>query len=171
MKKKLFNWTIKISVFIIITLGILVLVVLTPSLMYANKTQMGTFTIYHNKPLDKNLKLRLDDAIEIVKTSEYYDQNIKFNICINDGSYYPSLMQFFLGQAFALGYTSNIVTLCGNVNLKDNYVEVNGCRWNLTQLLAHEKTHCFVFHRFGFWNSNPVTHYPVWKWEGYPEYI
>lgn len=171
MKRKLFKWTIRISVVIIITLSILIWLVLTPSLMYANKTQMGIFTVYHNKPLDKDLKLRLDDAMEILKASEYYDQDIKFNICMNDGSYYPSFMQFFLGKAFALGYTSNIVTLCGNVNIKDNYAEVNGCKWNLTQLLAHEEMHCFVFHKFGFWHSNPVTHYPIWKWEGYPEYI
>lgn len=171
MKRKLFKWTIRISLFIIVTLSLLVFVVLTPSLMYANKTQLGTFTVYHNKPLDKYLKLRLDGAMDILKTSEYYDPTIKFRICMNDGSRYSALVQFFLGRAFALGYTSNIVTFCGEVNVKDNYVEVNDCKWNLTQLLAHEETHCFVFHKFGFWHSNPVTHYPTWKWEGYPEYV
>lgn len=171
MKRKLFNWTIKLSVVVVVTLGIVVFVVLTPSLMYANKTRIGTFTVYHNQSLSDDLKLRLDDAMDILKTSEYYDPEIRFNICMNDGSKYPSLMQFFLGQAFALGYTSNIVTFCGRVNIEDNYVDVNGYKWNLTQLLAHEQTHCFVFNKFGFWNSNPITHYPTWKWEGYPEYI
>lgn len=172
MRRKLLNWTIKLSVLTVLLFGLLVLVVLTPSLIYANKTQIGTYTIYHNKPLDKDLKLRLDNAAEIIKYSEYYDPNIEFKICMNDGSYYPSLMQTFLGRAFALGYTSNIVTLCGDeVNIKNNYVRVNDIKWNLTQLLAHEETHCYLFHKLGFWKTNPIAHYPIWKWEGYPEYI
>lgn len=172
MRRKLLNWTIKLSVLTVLLLGLLVLVVLTPSLLYANKTQIGTYTIYHNKPLDKDLKLRLDNTKKILMYSEYYDPNIEFKICMNDGSYYPALMQTFLGRAFALGYTSNIVTLCGDeVNIKRNYVRVNDCKWNLTQLLAHEETHCYLFNKLGFWKTNPVAHYPIWKWEGYPEYI
>ena len=27
------------------------------------------------------------------------------------------------------------------------------------------------FDRLGFWHSNPVAALPVWKWEGYAEYI
>jgi len=172
MRRKLLNWTIKLSVLTVLLFGLLVLVVLTPSLIYGNKTQIGTYTIYHNKPLDKDLKLRLDNAAEIIKYSEYYDPNIEFKICMNDGSNYPSLMQIFLGRAFALGYTSNIVTLCGDeVNIKNNYVRVNDIKWNLTQLLAHEETHCYLFNKLGFWKTNPIAHYPIWKWEGYPEYI
>ena len=171
MKRKIFRWAIRIFVAILLLHGILVTLVLTPSLMYANKTSLGNFTVYHDKPLDKALQQRLDSATEILKTSEFYDANIKFNICMNDGSRYPALVQTFLGRAFALGYTSNKVTLCGQVNVKDNYVQVNGCNWNLVQLLAHEETHCLVFHKYGFWRSNPVAHHPLWKWEGYPEYI
>ncbi len=171
MKRKIFKWTIRISVVAVLLLGLLVAIVLKPSLMYANKTLLGNFTVYHDKPLDKELKLRLDNATEILKTSQFYDVNIKFDICMNDGSLYPSLLQVFLGRAFALGFTSNKVALCGTVNIKDNYVQVNDCRWNLTQLLAHEETHCFVFNKFGFWKSNPIAHQPLWKWEGYPEYV
>lgn len=172
MKRKLLNWSIKLSLLTVLLLGLLVLVVLTPSLLYANKTQLGAYTIYHNKPLDKDLKLRLDNAHEILKTNEFYDPNIKFKICMNDGSYYPSFLQVFLGRAFALGYTSNIVTLCGDVvDIQNNYVQVNDCKWNLTQLLVHEEMHCLVYNKLGFWKSNPVAHYPLWKWEGYPEYV
>jgi hypothetical protein len=58
-----------------------------------------------------------------------------------------------------------------NANYKDNFVELNGYKWNLTQLLAHEETHCFQFHKFGLWKSNPIANLPNWKWEGYPEYV
>ena len=105
-------------------LGCLVGIVLTPSLLYANKTVVANSTVYHNKPLDRTLKTRLQDAKEIIKNSELYDPNIKFDICMNDGSYYPALLQVFLGKAFALGFTSNKVVLCGNVNVSENYIEV-----------------------------------------------
>lgn len=171
MNRKSIKWALRLTVTGFILLGILVGIVLNPSLVYANKTELGTSTVYHNKPLDKDLKFRLDNATEILKTSELYDSNIKFDVCMNDGTFYPSLLEMFLGKAFALGFTSNKIVICGELCCKDNYVEVNGRKWNFTQLLAHEEAHCLVFHRVGFWKSNPVANNPKWKWEGYPEYI
>jgi hypothetical protein len=171
MKPKIVKWIIGMLVAAVLLVGLLVVIVLTPSLLYATKTSVGTFIVYHNQPFDKELKLRLDDATEIIKTSECYDGNIHFDICLKDGSLYPSLLQVFLGRAFALGFTSNKVVLCGNTNIKENYLELDGSKFNLTQLLAHEETHCLVFHKVGFWRSNPVANHPYWKWEGYPEYI
>ncbi len=171
MKIIILKWALRIAAIAILLLGILVGVVLNPTLLYANKTMIGKFTVYHNQPIDEHLKMRLNDADEILKSSELYDSNLKFDICLNDGSFYPSLLEIFLGNAFALGFTSNKIAICGEANFKDNYVEVNNYKWNLTQLLAHEATHCLVFHKVGFWNSNPVAHHPKWKWEGYPEYV
>lgn len=171
MKRKILKWTLRISTLLILFLALLVVLVLNPTLLYANKTVIGKFTVYHNQQLDENLKLRLNDADEILKSSELYDANLKFDICLNDGSIYPSLMEIFMGQAFALGFTSNKIVICGNENFKDNSVEVNNYKWNLTQLLAHEATHCLVFHKNGFWNSNPVANHAKWKWEGYPEFV
>ena len=171
MKNIILKWSLRFTTLAVLLFIILVGIVLTPSLLYANKTALGSFTVYHDQALDKDLKLRLDNATEILKSSELYDSSIKFDICMNDGSLYPSLLQIFLGKAFALGFTSNKIVLCGDVNIKENYVEVNGYKWNLTQLLAHEETHCIVFHKIGLWKSNPVANHPLWKWEGYPEYI
>ena len=171
MNRKVINWTLRFVVTGLILLGFLVGVVLNPFLVYANETELGKCVVYHNEPLEENLKFRLDNAIEILKASELYDPTIKFDICLNDGSFYPSLLEIFMGKAFALGFTSNKVAICGELNCKDNYVQVNGQKWNFTQLLAHEEAHCLVFHRVGFWKSNPVANNPNWKWEGYPEYI
>ncbi|RYF90539.1 MAG: hypothetical protein EOO03_03515 [Chitinophagaceae bacterium] len=63
------------------------------------------------------------------------------------------------------------MVLLGNLNAANNYVELNGYKWNLTQLLAHEMMHCFQYKDLGFRKSNPVAGIPSWKWEGYPEYI
>jgi len=144
---------------------------LNPTLLYANRTVFENFTVYHNKPLDKDLKTRLDNARDIIKENQLFDSGLKFDICLNDGSLYPSLLEIFMGQAFALGFTSNKVAICGNANFQENYVERNGYKWNLTQLLAHEETHCLVYNKIGFWKSNPIANNPKWKWEGYPEYV
>ncbi|MEO8211286.1 MAG: hypothetical protein ABI840_12070 [bacterium] len=37
---------------------------MTPSLLYANKTTIGNFTIYHNAPLDNNFINLLDNDAE-----------------------------------------------------------------------------------------------------------
>jgi hypothetical protein len=171
MKQKILKWTLRLTVLIILLFGVLILTVLNPTLLYANKTVLENFTVYHNKPLDKDLKTRLDDARNIIKENQLFDSSLKFDICLNDGSLYPSLLEIFMGQAFALGFTSNKVAICGEANFKGNYVEVNGYKWNLTQLLAHEETHCLVYNKIGFWKSNPIANNPKWKWEGYPEYV
>lgn len=171
MKRILIKWTLRLFVTGIIFLGILVGMVLNPSFLYTHKTEFGQYNVFHNKPINRNFCLRVDRALEILKMSELYDPNIKFDICLNDGSIYPSLIEVFLGKAFALGFTSNKIAICGEMNVDENVVEVNGHQWNLTQLIAHEATHCLVYHRIGFWKSNPIANHPQWKWEGYPEYI
>lgn len=144
--------------------------ILYPSLLYTNKTLLGSYTVYHNLPLSKDFTLRLTEANELLQSSELYDQQIKLDICVNDGSYYSTFMQNLRGQAFAWGFYNKVVVM-GKANYSDNFIELNGYRWNMVQLLAHEATHCLQFYRFGFWKSNPVAQYPDWKWEGYPEYI
>jgi hypothetical protein len=63
------------------------------------------------------------------------------------------------------------VILYGTADSQENTVELNGFRWNLTQLLAHEMTHCLQFDQLGLRQSKPFTNIPNWKWEGYAEYI
>ena len=45
------------------------------------------------------------------------------------------------------------------------------CEANLTQVIAHEMTHCLQAHKYGIWKFNPFKHPEFWKLEGYPEYI
>lgn len=170
MNRIFLKWTLRLTALAMLLLGLLIAIVLNPTLLYASKTVMGNYSVYHQKPLDSDFKLRLDEATQIIKASELFDANFKFDVCLNDGSLYPSLMEKLLGRAFALGFY-NLVAVCGAANFKDNYVDVNGKKWNLTQLLAHEEVHCLQVHKFGIWNSNPIANNPKWKWEGYPEFV
>ena len=89
---------------------------------------------------------------------------------MNDGSPYPSILQRLRGKAFGWGFEKKIV-LMGELNFKEHYAEINGYKWNLTELIAHEAVHCYQFNKFGLLHSNPIANIPLWKWEGYPEYV
>ena len=164
------KWVVRLFALVVLLTGMLIGVVLNPSLSYAHKTTHRQYTIYHHQPLDSTLLIRLDEATSLLETSEYHNPKLHLDICLNDGSIYPPFMQKLRGQAFAWGFYNKVV-LMGEAHFADNYVELNGYRWNLTQLLAHEVVHCLQFDRRGFWQSNPVAKLPEWKWEGYPEYI
>ncbi len=137
---------------------------------YAHKTTHNNFVVYHSKPLDTAIFSHLHKAQELLKRSEYYNPEVKLNICLNDGSMYPALIEKFFGNAYAWGFYNNVV-IKANINYTNNYVVLNGSKWNLDQLVTHEAIHCFQFKTLGLWKSNPVAKHPIWKWEGYPEYI
>lgn len=170
MKRQIKIWLLRLTVAGLMCLGLILGIILNPSLLYANKTIVGNFTIYHNVLLDDKFIARLDNAANLVSVCELFDPNIALDICLNDGSLFPKFVEKLRGQAFGWGFYNKVV-LMGNSNCKDDFVELNGYKWNLTQLLVHEATHCLQFHKFGLWKSNPLANYPNWKWEGYPEYV
>lgn len=167
--------TLKKVTFSLLTSGLLAgvvfgVLVLNPTLLYAHRTTTPHYTIYHNQPLDPVLLPCLEQARAIVQQSSCFDSTLCLNICLNDGSRYPNLVERLWGPAFAWGFYRNVV-LNGEANAKANYLFLNGYKWNLVQLLAHESTHCYQVHQLGFWRANPVARYPTWKWEGYAEYV
>jgi hypothetical protein len=170
MKQQMKKWALRLTATGLLCLGFLVGIILYPTFLYAHKTTFGNYSIYHNSPLDDAFIPQLNKATELTRMSDLSDKNLKLDICLNDGSLYPTLMMKLRGQAFAWGFYDKVV-LMGNANCKDNFVELNGYKWNLTQLLAHEEIHCLQYNAFGLWKSNPIANYPNWKWEGYPEYV
>ncbi|MEJ7830179.1 MAG: hypothetical protein WKF91_18360, partial [Segetibacter sp.] len=170
MTNKIKQWILRLTATGLLIAGLLLAIILKPTLTYANKTTHNIYIIYHNKALDQALKTRLDQAIQLVSTSELYNQNLKLDICLNDGSKYPEIVATLGGRAFARGFYDKVV-LFGKADFQNNFVELNRYKWNLTQLLAHEMTHCFQFDKRGFCKSKPIANIANWKWEGYPEYV
>jgi len=170
MNRQIKKWKLRLTATGLIIAGLLLIIILNPILTYANKTTHKIFSIYHNKTIDPLLISALDQATLLLETSEFNNKNLKLDICLNDGSTYPTIIKTIRGQAFAWGFYDKIV-MQGTMNCKDNFVELNGYKWNLTQLLAHEMTHCLQFDKLGLIKSNPIANIPNWKWEGYAEYI
>ncbi|MFT3981491.1 MAG: hypothetical protein QM687_13540 [Ferruginibacter sp.] len=170
MRTKIKKGLFRLFVFAAVIFSLLLIIVLNPALAYSNEKKHHNFTIYHNHILDVALADRLDEAGELLKLSEIYTPNMKMDICLNDGSRYPSLIRAVKGNAFAVGFYNKVVIM-GHADYVDNFVELNGYKWNLRQLLAHEMIHCQQYRALGFFHSNPVANIPDWKWEGYAEYI
>ena len=169
-KKSIAIWAIRLVVTGLFSMVLLIGIVLNPSFLYANKTVFANHVVFHNAPIDKNFSVHFNKAIESLKTSPLYNKNIRLEVCLNDGSYYPTLIEKIRGRAFGWGFLDKIV-LSGAANYATNSVEVNDYKWNLSQLITHEATHCLQMQYFGFWNAAPIKNHPHWKWEGYPEYI
>ena len=170
MKRQIKKWTLRLTATGLLIAGLLLIIILNPILTYAKKTTHKNFSIYHNKPIDPSLISRLDQAAVLLETSEFYNNNLTLDICLNDGSSYPTILKTLRGRAFAWGFYDKVV-MQGTMNCKNNFVELNGYKWNLTQLLAHEMTHCLQFGKLGFLKSKPIADIPNWKWEGYAEYV
>ncbi len=170
MKKKLKKILLRLTAFLLVITSLLLIIVLNPVLLYANKTKHANHTLFHNQPLNPAFIRALDEADQLVSGSGFYNPQMQLDICLNDGASYPGIIKAMHGPAFAFGFYNKVV-LQGRADAASNYVELNGYRWNLTELLAHEMTHCYQFDKLGFWHSNPVATIPEWKWEGYAEYV
>jgi hypothetical protein len=169
MKKRIKTWSIRIGITTGISLISIIGAVLNPGLLYANKTEIGNYTVYHSGELDEAFHSRMTAVQKVMSESELYDEELKIDICLNDGSLYPRILKIVLPPAFGWSI-SNKAVFQGVANYKENVVEVNSYQWNLEQLFVHEMTHCYQFNHFGFLQSKPVANQPTWKWEGYAEY-
>jgi hypothetical protein len=164
------KWTLSVLASGGVLLLGLVALLLYPSVLYAHHTTTRQYTIYHNRPLDPALLPRLAQARHLVQTSEVFDQTLRLELYLNDGSWYPRLVQAIWSPAFAWSFFNKVV-LNGEATARANRLTFRTYAWNLTALLAHEMTHCYQLHHQGLWQSNPLAGYPTWKWEGYAEYV
>lgn len=170
MKKMFRKWIYRFLATLVFIAGILITLVLQPTLTYANKTTHNNFRIYHNKTLNVGLLKQLDTCIGLLQKSEYYRPNLQLDICLNDGSLYPTIIEKIQRPAFAWGFYNKVV-LNGEIDYTNNLLVLGDYKWNLQQLLTHEMIHCLQYDRLGLWKSNPLASIPEWKWEGYAEYI
>jgi hypothetical protein len=168
--KKFKGWGLKILAFVILIFTILVVIILNPKISYAKKLSYKTIEIFSSNEIPNKFLQQIDSSLLLIKKSELYDSNFKIQLCLNDGSIYPSITENLLGKAFARGYLNKVV-IYGKINFIENKVQLNGYNWNLTELVAHEIVHCYQYNELGLFKSNPLAKYPQWKWEGYAEYV
>lgn len=170
MKNTIRRWAFRLSITFSLLMGILIVIILNPSILYAHETNYGQYQVLHQQPLDPSIFSRLDEATKLLQSSEFYDPDFRMQLCLEEKASYPKIVGVIKGRAFGYGFANKVV-LSSRCNFATNRAELNGYDWNLSQLIAHEAVHCLQFQELGFWHSNPIADIPIWKWEGYAEYI
>ncbi len=177
MNKKFKKFLIGITSVLGINFIIYLSLVLSPSLLYANKTQIDFITIHHDQALQSNTEQVVKDAITILKKSELYHKDIAIHLCLNDGSFYPNLMGNLVGGTAFAFYDIAVVNHSEakfNENVAAFQWEINKNelrKFDLTVLLAHEFTHNLQYDAFTSYVFRNSIGQINWKLEGHAEYV
>lgn len=155
----------------LIFLGLLLIsFLLNPALSYAHKTEYKAITIYHQTELRPDLLELIDQSLATVQSSTLYGERFHSQLCLNDGSIYPTVVRKLLGEDVFTAFSNKMVFL-GEDQGENNRFSLWGRSLKYTQFLTHGWVHNLQYQHHGFWQSNPLGGHPNWRWEGYAEYI
>lgn len=168
IRKILFRGTVTLC----FCIGLLISFVFNPSLLYSKETTFKNFTIYHDKALASHVFTLLERSFDELKAHELYDSRIQIEICLNDGSLYPQLIERLMGPDVIRSFANKAVVQADMSEIENDKLSVSewGESFQASQWLTHSFAHCLQFNRYGFFGSNPVARHEEWKWEGYAEY-
>ena len=173
--KKIIRRILKVT-FLALLAAILtvVTIVLFPSHLFANKMNYKNFTISSNSTIDSHIKTVLDNALGLVEKSELYDAGYQYHIILCYHTFYNKIDDKILGVGPTARATFNNIVVKVGIDAEKNAAFTTFhkvCEVNLTEVLAHEMTHCLQANRYGIWKFNPYKHPEFWRLEGYPEYV
>jgi hypothetical protein len=159
---------------VLIIIAALVTTILFPQLLFANKMKYKNFKVCSNHKISYDIKIVLENAMDLVQKSELYDSGYKYNIILCHNSFYNKIDDRLLGIGPAARARLHNVIVKARIDPKSNLAFPSfpkECEVNLTYLLAHEMIHCLQANKYGIMKFNPFRHPEFWKLEGYPEYI
>ena len=169
--RRIFKTTLLTLLAAILTI---VIIVLFPQHLFANKLNHKNFTVCSNNKIDNDIKTILNNAMILVEKSELYDSNYKCNIILCYNTLYNKIDDILAEPGAAATPRGNNILIKVRIDPKNNLAFATfhkACEANLTELIAHEIIHCLQAHKYGFLKFNPFKHPEFWKLEGYPEYI
>jgi len=158
---------------LVIVIAALVLTILFPQLLFANKVKYKKFMACSNYKISDEIKVVLDKAMSLVEKSELYDSGYHYNIILCHNTFYNKIDDL-LGSGQAARARLHNVIVKVKIDPKSDLAFATfpkECQVNLTYLLAHEMIHCLQAKKYGIIKFNPISHPEFWKLEGYPEYI
>ncbi|MEL6255754.1 MAG: hypothetical protein AAFR87_27360, partial [Bacteroidota bacterium] len=166
LKKWLFRGMVASVFALILLIGFM----LNPSLSYAKHSTIEGVEVYHDQSLDPALKDIIKASKARIKASVLYSDQLKFQVCLKDGSIYPHAIESILGDDVIRSF-SNINVVQAETDPTHQYLTWRGHVFRYDQFLAHVMVHNLQFQHHGLWDSNPLGGYPEWKWEGYADYV
>ena len=174
MNKKLRRVFKRTLLTLLTMISALVIVILFPQLLFANKMKYNKFKVCSNDKISDDIKIVLDNALDLAQKSELYDSGYKYNIILCHNSFYNKIDDGLLGNGPAARSRLKNVIVKVRIDARNNLAFSTfhkECEVNLTYLLAHEMIHCLQANKYGLIEFNPFRHPEFWKLEGYPEYI
>ncbi len=170
--RKIIRYSLRGILVLLIMLGLLIVFMLNPEVVYAKKHSYKQFNIYSKQECSPGYDQVIENALQLVQKSEIYNPQMKAYIFLNDGN--GASIKFILrkafGDAFAWGYANKVV-LNGATDPSYQWIQMNGYNRHLARTIAHELIHCYEAKKLGWLHSRPLAKIDMWKWEGYAEYV
>lgn len=159
---------------VVVTIGGLISIVFFPEPLFANQIKRGPFNVYSNSKIDTRIEAVLDSALHLVQKSELYQRDYTFDVFLCHNTLFNKIDDRLLGYGPSARATDNNITIKVAIDPGRNLffpTYYQQCEGNLTYLIAHEMIHCLQENKYGKTTFNPFLPPPIWKLEGYPEYI
>lgn len=169
---------------LVVLLGAFIALLAFPGFLFAHKLEQGNLTVYSNEPLDGRIEPILREIDRRLATSAINDPTLAHQIFFGHGAELFGALQGARAKVVELAigttpstsynaswppYVSHIVTFDVPDAAHD---ALRRSTWpghlNMTHILTHEVTHTLVSAKVGMAR---VPHLPMWKAEGYPEYV
>ncbi len=170
--KKIIKKTIASLVLILIVfISGLITLMCFPQTLFANKIEHQKFRIYYDNEIDKDGLINiLDHAYQLIEHSELHDTNFVFNIFLAHNNFFNTI-EDLQGKGPIARATAGYITVKYPIDIKNNLIKGLRSSANLTEIIVHEMVHNLQGNRYGLLSFSPIKHPPMWKLEGYPEYI
>ena len=142
-----------------------------PQPLFGYSMNYGKFKVYSRQPVEAEMQNVLDAAEERLRRSSIYDENIHRSVYLTNGYGMYALLSHKAYNSFAnsVPFVNNI--FINKTDIVADRVYMNRAKNNsrsLSGVIAHEVTHLFIRQRYG---TVAASMMPVWKNEGYCEYI
>ncbi len=153
-------------------IGGLVSLILFPQTLFAHAYTYQQVSVYSDGPIDQvAFNQALDQAKAFLNKSELQDPSYRYDVFLAEGTSYNEFDNWIFGEWSAARAIANNVIIKREVDLESLTVANGHNVFDLVYVLTHEMVHCLQANHFGMWTFNPFRHPPMWKLEGYPEYI
>ena len=132
-------------------------IILFPQLLFANKMKYKNFKVCSNDKISHDIKIVLENAMNLVQKSELYDSGYKYNIILCHNTFYNKIDDRLLGIGPAARARLHNVIVKVRIDPKSNLAFPTfpkECEVNLTYLLAHEMIHCLQANKYGIMKFN-----------------
>ncbi|MEM8523415.1 MAG: collagenase [Bacteroidota bacterium] len=157
--------------FLLLVVGFFTLL-LNPQSLFAHQSSYKNYHIYSGEePNLKPLEGILDQAEERLKTSELYDESYKYDIFFSHNHFYNRLDNLVFGSWAAARAIDNNLIVKIETDFDQGVAYTEDDQLDLVYLFTHEMMHCLQANAYGKRKFNPFFPPPLWKLEGYPEYV